>query len=432
MFKKILGTGFTRGLNTLCSAVTLWLGTKFLGATEWGVAALVQLDVSLLLIGVELLAGSGLVYYTPRKKATTLMTVSYSWITVVMAFYILLFIFFRRFEFFHNIVPEGYERLTLLMVFVYSFHNFNMNVLLGKEKVGTFNWVFAAQFLTQFCAFLLFIFLFQINDAHGLLYSMLAGYIVGTIIGGAAMIRLVKWEKPEPFFSTIKELFNYGGIIQLSTLVHILNKRLSAYFLKSNWDYKTVGVYSSGTQISEGVKLVGQSISLVQFSSISNIDDEDVAARLTVKFMKISVLLTFLVVMVFCLLPVSFYEWVFTKEFSQIKQVIILLAPGVVMLSANTIFSHYFSGTDRPKYNLFASLIGLAVTIPCVWLLIPRWGIAGAAVSATITYIVTVTYQWIVFQRITKIKLRYLIPNNEDWHWAKQEIKGLFAKKKKR
>ncbi|MGP1446054.1 MAG: lipopolysaccharide biosynthesis protein [Candidatus Limimorpha sp.] len=431
MFKKILGTGFTRGLNTLCSAVTLWLGANYLGAAEWGIAALVQLDVSLLLIGVELLAGSGLVYYTPRKKASTLMAVSYSWIIVIMVFYTLLFFIFRRFDFFHNIVPEGYERLTLLMVFVYSFHNFNMNFLLGKEKVGLFNWVFAVQFLTQFCTFLLFIFFFQFNDARGLLYSMLLGYIAGTVMGSIALLRQVKWEKPCPLLPVAKELLNYGGIIQLSTLVHILNKRLSAYFLKSNWDYKTVGVYTSGTQISEGVKLVGHSISLVQFSSISNTDDEALAARLTVRFMKISVLLTIVVMAVFCILPVSFYEWIFTKEFSQIKQVILLLAPGIVMLSANTIFSHYFSGTDRPKYNLFASLIGLAVTIPCVAFMIPRWGIAGAAVSATVTYIVTVAYQWMVFHRITRIKLRSFIPDKDDWHWTKQEFKGMLGRGKK-
>ncbi len=428
MFKKILGTGFTRGLNTLCNAMTLWLGTKFLGAAEWGIAALVQLDVSLLLIGVELLAGSGLVYYTPRKKASTLMAVSYSWIIVIMVFYTLLFFIFGHFGFFHNIVPEGYERLTLLMVFIYSFHNFNMNFLLGKERVGLFNWVFATQFLTQFGTFILFILLFHINDARGLLYSMLAGYMAGTLIGGIALMRLVRWEKPDPLWPAIKELFNYGGIIQLSTLVHILNKRLSAYILKSNWDYKTVGVYFSGTQISEGVKLVGHSISLVQFSSISNTNEETVAARLTIRFMKISVLLTILVMAVFCILPVSFYEWVFTKEFSQIKQVILLLAPGVVMLSANTIFSHYFSGTDRPKYNLFASLIGLAVTIPCAWFMIPRWGIAGAAISATVTYMVTVAYQWTVFHGITKIRLRSFIPDKEDWHWAQQEFKGMFRK----
>ena len=84
MFKKILGTGATRVVNVLTQLSTLIMGTKFLGAAEWGKAFVAQTDITFLLIGIELIAGSGLVYFTPRKKTATLMKISYGWIAFVM------------------------------------------------------------------------------------------------------------------------------------------------------------------------------------------------------------------------------------------------------------------------------------------------------------------------------------------------------------
>ena len=167
MFRKILGTGITRVLNLLVGFVTMLMGTKVLGPAEWGIGFTVLTDVTFLLIGVEFLAGSGLVYFTPRKKLSTLMAVSYSWIALVMAFYVLLFWVFSHYPVtFDHIVPHGYEGITLLLTLVYSFHNFNLNVFLGKEKVSTFNWVFLLQIIMQVSSMALFIFMLGITDAR--------------------------------------------------------------------------------------------------------------------------------------------------------------------------------------------------------------------------------------------------------------------------
>ena len=150
MFKKILGTGATRVVNVMTQLATLIMGTKFLGAAEWGKAFIAQTDITFLLIGIELIAGSGLVYFTPRKKLATLMKISYIWIAFVMMIYLLLFNILHFFpKFYHTIVPEGYAQLVLLMTFVYSLHEFNLNHFLGKEKVATYNWLFIIQLLTQ-------------------------------------------------------------------------------------------------------------------------------------------------------------------------------------------------------------------------------------------------------------------------------------------
>ncbi len=431
MFKKILGTGMTRVMNLLVGFVTMLMGTKVLGPAEWGIGFTVLTDVTFLLIGVEFLAGSGLVYFTPRKKLSTLMAVSYSWIVMVMGLYALLFWVLSHYPTVSDrIVPHGYEGITLLLTFVYSFHNFNLNVLLGKEKVGTFNWVFLLQIFVQVCTMALLIFVFHIHDAHAFVYSLLCGYTVAFLVGLALVIPMVGKEGYDPFFLTAKEMLRYGYVIQLSTLVSTLNRRMSIFLLRQHCTEDAVGVYGAGTQVGEGVKVFGLSVSMVQFSKLSNLTDKDEIVRLTIQFLKITLVLTFLALLVLVCLPVGFFEWLFTDAFGQVKQIILLMSPGLLFLSAHMIFTHYFSGTGIPKYNLFASLVGLAVTIPSTFLLIPATGILGAAVSFSCTYTAIMLYQWFVFRRITGVKLRDLLLTKEDWVWCKEEFFAIFAKNK--
>ncbi len=430
MFKKILGTGATRILNLLIGFANMMLGAKILGAAEWGIGYMVVVDVSFLLIGVELLAGSGLVYFTPRKKLSTLMLVSYSWIIVAIALYALAFWLLSYFpDTFDNIVPQGYAKITLLMVLVYSFHNFNLNIFLGKEKVHLYNWVFSIQIVTQIAVMCLLLFVFHITDAHAFIYSLLSGYSIATITGFCFLLPMVKKEGFDSIKVTVKEMFSYGTIIQLSTLVSTLNKRLSMFLLKQHWGDERVGVFSSGTQITEGVKIIGNSLALVQFSALSNMTDRKEAVKLTLRFIKIAVLFTFLALAVIVLLPTSFYEWVLSKEFSEIKHVMLYMSPGIIFLAAHTILAHYFSGTGQPKYNLYASITGLCFTIPSTLLLVKPFGINGAAISSSITFAASFTYHWIIFRKQSSARISDLLPNKEDWNWVREETRKLFNNK---
>lgn len=432
MFKKILGTGITRVLNLAIGFVTMLMGTKVLGPTEWGIGFTVLTDVTFLLIGVEFLAGSGLVYFTPRKKLSTLMAVSYSWIALVMVFYVLLFWVLSRFPVtFDHIVPHGYEGVTLLLTLVYSFHNFNLNVFLGKEKVSTFNWVFLLQILVQLSSMALFIYVLGITDARAYVYSLLCGYTLAFLVGFALMIRMFDHEGGDPFLPTAKEMLKYGYVIQLSTLVSTLNRRMSVYLIRQHCSEDAVGVYGAGTQVGEGLKVFGQSVAMVQFSRLSNLNDKKEIVSLTIKFLKITIVLTLLALLVVVCLPVGFFEWLFTKDFGQVKLILLLMSPGILFLSAHMVFTHYFSGTGIPKYNLYASLVGLAVTVPATFILIPTMGIDGAAISFSCTYAAVMFYQWFVFRRIAEVKAKDLLLTKDDWAWCKAEFFAIFAKNKK-
>ena len=438
MIKKIFGTVGTRALNAICNFVTLWFGTHYLGAEAWGVGGIVLLDVSILLIGVEFLAGSGLIYFTPRKSYRTLFKISYIWSLLIVAFYALLFYlcsfipsgFAQHFTKFFGenaeFIPQGYHLLVLLLVFMYSLHNFNMATLLGKERVGTNNILFIIQFVTQMSSMLFYIFVLDIRDANAFVYSLLTGYTVGYLCGLTQIWPYLQEKGNDSMRETIREMFKFGTIIQLSTLVSMLNKRLSFLIIRGFWGDAKVGVYNAASQVAEAPKVIGMSIAMVQFSKISNLTDNELAAKITMQLLKAAMILTAICITIVCIIPTSVYSWLFTTNFAEMRVAMIALAPGIVFIAANMVFCHYFSGVNLPKHNLYGALVGLAVTIPSLYLLIPPLGMIGAGISASLTHLATITYQWIVFKKINKISAKELLVTKEDVRLLISEIKNLF------
>lgn len=441
MIKKIFGTFGTRALNALCNFVTLWFGTHYLGAEAWGVGGIVLLDVSILLIGVEFLAGSGLIYFTPRKSYRTLFKISYIWSALIVALYALFFYlcsfipssftqhFMKVFGESAEFIPQGYHCLVLLLVFIYSLHNFNLATLLGKERVGTNNILFIIQFVTQMSSMLFYIFVLNIRNANAFVYSFLTGYVVSYICGLTQIWPYLKEKGNDSIRETIKEMFRFGTIIQLSTLVTMLNRRLSFLIIKGFWGDAKVGVYNAATQVSEAPKMIGHSIAMVQFSRISNLTDNELAAKITIQLLKTAMVLTAICIFIICIIPTSVYSWLFTANFADMRIVMIALAPGVVFMAANMVLCHYFSGLNMPKHNLYGALVGLAVTIPSLYLLIPSYGMIGAGISASMTHLATIIYQWIVFRKINKISERVLLVTKEDVNMLFAGIKDLICRK---
>ncbi len=415
MLKKILSTTGTRILNAFSGILILWIATNELGKAAWGTAGIILLDITLILLVIELMAGSGLVYFSSRYSLKSLMKISYSWMLLVIALTALTFgllTFFPRI--YQLLIPSGYGIHILALSLINALHGFNMNVLLGKKKITAFNSLFVLQFGLQLLSFVGFVYLLQLKDEKAFVYALYVAYAIPALIGWLLLAPFFKDKNAPKTKVTPKIILNYGSMTQLSSIAHMVNKRLSYYFLKSLTGIGSVGVYNSGVQLTEGLRLIGQSISLVQFSEISNSKDDQASARLSIVLLKFSVILTAFALFILIVIPQSVFEWVFSKEFGEIKIVIITLAPGVIALAANTIFSHYFSGTGQPRYNLIASLCGLVVTVPALILLVPIYGLPGAGLSASLALSASVVYQLVVFKRITKSPFKAFLITKED------------------
>jgi O-antigen/teichoic acid export membrane protein len=270
------------------------------------------------------------------------------------------------------------------------------------------------------------LFFFDNMTVTAYLIALYFAFSVGTILGFFTVIKKAGPLVMDGWTKVIKEVIRYGFITQMANLLSIGNNRLSFFFIKYFSGLSPLGIYTAGIQLTEGLKLIGSSIAVVQFSAISNTRDKDYASNLTIKLMKFSLALTTLAVMVLVILPESFYVFLFSNDFTGVKPVIIALSPGVIALAANNIFSHYFSGLGNPKINLYAKGVGFIFTLILAIILIPEFGLVGAAITASVSYISTVIYQYVVFKKQTNTPLRAWAINKNDFSDFKILVKEAF------
>jgi O-antigen/teichoic acid export membrane protein len=77
----------------------------------------------------------------------------------------------------------------------------------------------------------------------------------------------------------------------------------------------------------------------------------------------------------------------------------LILLPGVVVMSLYMILSRNFTSRARQEVNIVAALSALAVNVLLNVMLIPRWGIGGAAFAHTLSYGTAALVLLVVFVR---------------------------------
>lgn len=431
MLKNILGTTGTRILNAIINLVILIVLTKTLGKDGFGTIVLIIVAITIIQLIIDLVAGSSLIYFSSRTNLIKLVIPSYLWVISVMLIVTVIFeLMYLFFPYYLNIViPVEHRYDIILLAFLNAIMLTNYNLLLGSKRISLYNTIFTIQIIILITAILVKIYLLNQISVDSWVYAAIISYSTGAVLGTYFVFSKIKSYNLSGALAIIKQVVRYGLITQIANVLHVGNKRLGLYFLKAFSGIGSVGIYGAGTQLTEGLRLIGQSISLVQFSEISNSHDKNFAKNITIKLMKFSVVLTFLGVLVLLIIPVDIYEIVFGREFNDLKQVIFALSPGVIALSANTIFSHYYSGLGRPEISMHANLIGLIFTILLAIILIPAYGYTGAAITASISYISTVVYQYFIFRKDTGTKFHEWIPHAGDLEDIRLIMKNIKSKK---
>lgn len=413
MIRKIVATSSVRVLHAASNILMLWLATNYLGSEQWGLSGIILLDVSLILLFADMI-GNSLVYYASRRNAKSLFLWSLIWLVGTIIFSGLFFLLLKRIpDFSQFLLPEGYEMAILAMVVLSGLFGIQLNLLLGKEKIKVFNALFLLQFVLLLLAFSVMIFYLDERSAWGFVFAQMFSYAIANLIAIVTLTNQKIFTSVLPG-AKLSELLGFGAITQVSSVVHLLNKRLGYYFISKTLGLGSVGVYSSGVQLAEGLRLIGQSIALVQMSAISNHDNNEFAKQLTLQLLKLSFVLTLGGVLILNIIPAEWYGMIFGRDFEGIKTIVFFLSPGVLALAANAVFSHFFSGSGIPTYNLKASITGFIVSLLALVSLIPLFGMNGAAISASLAYIAAIIYQWIVFRRLTNSTLQDLIIQAHD------------------
>ncbi len=418
MFKNILSTALVRFLNAILSIVILVVNTNYFGAEGMGTIGLIVLGISLILLASNYVGGGALVYLAPRHPVVRLLIPSYVWgLLASLAGAGLLSLL--------HLVPAEFALQILVLAILQSFISANQNILLGKQRITLFNGVTLVQALFTLLSLLYFVMVRNADDVGVFVYALFVAYGGAFLLSFFAIIQYLKIADIKHLDKIVIEIFKYGKFIQSANVLQMLNYRLSYYIIELFLGRAALGVYTAATQLGEGVWLIGKSVAMIQYSSISNSADKDFARLVTLRLFKFTFIFTSLILLVLLILPGSIYSFIFSADFVHIKLVIFTLAVGLLATACSMMFSHYFSGTGEPRHNMLASGIGLVFTLVLGLIFIPLFGLEAAGLTASVAYLMNLIYLVAVFARKTKSGWKDFMLDTADIRYFRQEFKRL-------
>jgi O-antigen/teichoic acid export membrane protein len=220
-------------------------------------------------------------------------------------------------------------------------------------------------------------------------------------------------------------MLNIGIIIQVCNIVQLLNYRFTYFILEREYGVGILGVFATATALAESVWLISKSISIIQYAEIASSKDKFTARRSTIRFSKLSLVTSMVVYFPLLFIPDYIYAFIFGNEFQYIGTQVLIFAPGILAFSFSTILAHYFAGFGRNSVNLLIASIGLIMTIVLSLILIPHFGINGAAISVSISYLATAILYLVIFKQDVDLKFKELIPLSSEFQLLTQEIRKI-------
>jgi len=420
LIKKILHTFLTKIVSSIIGLLTIILISQSIGAEGKGEQSIFLFNIVIIMLFATLVGNSTLIYLTPRHKFSELFFPAISWIILSISLLFLVFIFLPN-------ILIIYPFELFIIVFFASLTEVNTFILIGKEKVRQANNLkLSSQLISILFLFSLFLF-DRFDNTYIYVISLLIGYSISLFFGLYLLrdeYRGLKLPTLKDFFIMLKKLFRLGAIKQVGSISQQMNARLSFYLIAFYSGKKVLGVFSNGISISEAVLMFGVSLALVQYSKLSNIEDEVYAKRISVLMTKVNIVFTILALVFLSLLPKEVYVFLFGQEFSDIRQVIQILSVGILLLSISSTFTQHFASKGNFTIATSASLFGLVATGIFGFWLIPIYGIWGAATTTIISYSISFSIEYYYFKKWTNTKFSDFLISKQDIREFKSVVKG--------
>jgi O-antigen/teichoic acid export membrane protein len=364
-----------------------------------GIAGLIYASANLAVIFNGIFCGNTIVYFMNRYNIRYVFYPAYIWSLAgsfiscgIMASF--------------GMLPDGYEWTVLLLAVLISLTAANSMFLLGKDRVKDFNVMFIIQGISMF---LIIVFMYCIignRHVKGYITGLFLAYFIAFVYSFALLLPVFKEhtvnKTDKPLLKILKEMLVYGLWSSVDNLAEGLATRLNYFLIQHSGGYGKVGLFDSGTKISESAWHISNSISYLEYKEVSKTPEADVQKKVTLRLFGLTFCALTAVMLVVVLIP----EWVYTDyllsaEFVGIRKIIIALSVGIIAFGSNRILSHYFIGSGKVKYSAFCSITGLIVLFIAGSILIPEYGVLGAAITASIAYSCMLLFSIIIFMRQT-------------------------------
>lgn len=294
---------------------------------------------------------------------------------------------------------------TAIMRGLYLFRSFNLYLIIGQLiPVVTYLILLALVIINK-------------NDIPLLLFFKITLVIeVILMLAGLWMIRKnLHFNKAEKEIA--KKISAYSFYNLAGSLGHFFNKRLDVWFVQHLKGTTALGHYGLATQMTNFISEALIPFNQVLSPYITGSPKEDHSAMIG-RISRINLSISLLAALFIILFAQLIIPVLFGAQFSDAIPAAEILAVGIIFISQRLVFASYFRATDHNRYVIQSSWGGVVVTIILDLVLIPRYGITGAAIASVIAYAVTSLFLIFHATRMTGLQWNeILLIRREDITW---------------
>jgi len=270
------------------------------------------------------------------------------------------------------------------------------------------------------------------GGALGAMTAWASAYLLGIL--ALPLLRITPSEAAVPAVNTAGRVSSlalaYGLRAHLGNLMTFLSYRLDRYLIASLAGPIALGLYMVASGLAERLWVLSTSAGAVLFPRIASLHgDEASRERLTSTVARHIFLMTFILGLGLALAGEWVVRFFYGDEYRQASIALALLIPGVVALSLSRILANDLAGRGRPELNSYIAVFGLVANVLANIILIPRYGIAGAALASSLSYSASAIVKVVVFSRLTNASVRSLVLVTGDdlrklWKLAARWLRG--------
>lgn len=392
---------------------TSWVISRTLGAELQGVYNLAILIPNLMYNFLNFGQDTSTMFFLSNKTINkrdlidNMIPVSIFY-TIISTLLGTLFIFLLKDSMFTEV--SNNTLIFALIISPLTFLNNNLTAVLKSE--GEFFSVNKVQVINKIIYFLICTILFFIVDVNIVIFANIIILSISIISLwkkiGIKSIR-IKFNKEYQ-----KKNISYGFKGYLANMITFLNYRLDTFIIKAlSKSTMTVGQYGVSVTLAEQVWVFASAISSVMFPYITSIENDEDKSKVTSLTFKIVMVVTFMAIIVLFFAS-NLIRFVYGEDYYGSIIPLKILLIGVFSLSLGKILANDIASRGKPELNALSNLMGLLVNVIFNILLIPRFGIAGAAMATSISYTLTSSIFLISFIKLTGLTLKELLVFNKE------------------
>ncbi|HET8947010.1 MAG TPA: oligosaccharide flippase family protein [Candidatus Polarisedimenticolia bacterium] len=300
------------------------------------------------------------------------------------------------------------------------------HTLLGLQRYTLVNWLIVVEQAVLLALLALGSLLWG-----GDLFRLCVLHVLASFASFAVTLILFMRSAGNPFAFNLtyaRQALHYGLRGHVGWLAQMLNYRLDMLFVDRLAGARALGLYSAAVSLAETLWILPSCVSLVAMPRLASTRRAD-ASEVTATLCRLLVPLVLVAAIALALLGGTLIGLLYGSEFLPSIRPLLLLLPGVALLSIVKVLSADLAARGRPGLVSAVSWISLGVTIALDIALIGPYGASGAAVASSVAYAVSTVVTLFLFWRLTSLKpTTVLVPRAPDVQVARAALDRLLRR----